>query len=280
GPLIRDDTVSQNSLNGVWVRPDASGVAQASDAIVYPNNPVKMGGVQNYVFDATLPYILTSLINVGTQLQVDNNGSQLPLGSIFGVMNRLSILPGRMIKSQRGAGIEVVTDGSSLIIGPQTYIQGWQAGATMSNTANTPGLPSLPVSDYAPVNADGTPNVNFKANSTDVAQVLFTSLYDNTSSTTYTNPTTGKTNTIVAANDATNSNGANQPTPGNVPSIARWGSVTYDSGSYGTVSSATFQYGGGPTNVVGGTVTRNVLSFLGASGNSRAAIVNNTTGQI
>ena len=56
GPLIRRTSVAQNSLNGIWVRPNPSGAAEATDAMFYPANPVTLGGVQNYTFDDPLPY--------------------------------------------------------------------------------------------------------------------------------------------------------------------------------------------------------------------------------
>ncbi len=42
GPLIRRDVVSPNSSNGIWVRPNVDGVVEATDAEVYPTNPVTL----------------------------------------------------------------------------------------------------------------------------------------------------------------------------------------------------------------------------------------------
>jgi hypothetical protein len=39
GPLVRATTLQNNSLNGIWVRPESIGIAEASDAMSYPGNP-------------------------------------------------------------------------------------------------------------------------------------------------------------------------------------------------------------------------------------------------
>jgi hypothetical protein len=244
GVLVRRTTVSSSSLNGIWVRPSLiTGAAQEDNAVTYTNNPVTLGGVQNYTFDDPLPYVLTSRIVIGTQALFDTSGSTTPLH------NRLYIQPGMMVKSESGAGIQVVTSGASFVVGDRTYISGWDALATI-------GAGGLPTSTYSP----STPG--FKANTTGDAQVLFTSAYDNTATTSYFDPNTGKSTIIVPAIDTLDSGGANQPSPGNVPAAAYWGQIDLGSGSYGTIDEAVVRYGGSFINTAGGSMINNALSFM------------------
>ena len=249
GPLIRRTITAGSSINGIWVRPlQSNGLAEATDAVPYPANPVTLGGVENFVFADPLPYVLTSVLDIGTQRVTDN------LGVTNSVMDRLYISPGMMVKSEPGAGIQVLTRGASLIVGDRNYVTGWDAQATI-------GADGLPTSQYGPG------STGFNPDSTTDAQVVFTSAFDNTATTQYVNPITGATTQIVPAVDSLNSGGVNQPTPGNVPAAARWGGVEIFSGSFGIVNDATFQYGGGNLNLPGGTTTYNgVLNFTGAFG--------------
>ena len=43
GPLVRSTTLQNNSLNGIWIRPELTGIAEATDAMTYPNNPLDPG---------------------------------------------------------------------------------------------------------------------------------------------------------------------------------------------------------------------------------------------
>ncbi|WP_406696071.1 S8 family serine peptidase [Singulisphaera sp. Ch08] len=234
GPLIRRVTTAQNSLNGILVRADSSGVAQQSDAILYPDNPASLGGTRNFTFDDPLPHLLVSQLLVGQQLLQDTGGQTAFVGS------RLYIQPGMLIKSQRGAGIAVVNYEASMNIGSRTYISQFDADNNVS--PNTPG---------------------FKPSSNEDAKVLFTSLYDNVASTSYFDASTQQSTIIVPPIDSGNSNGANQPSPNNVPVLARWGSISYQSGSVGVVNRAEFRYGGGLVNGPGVSVpNQSVLSFI------------------
>ncbi len=150
GVLVRRVNVSNNSLNGILIRSDSQGVSQQTDALLYPNNPLSLGGVQNYTLSAPLPYILTSLLEVGTELLDDTSGlnpntgttGPIPPGTTTSVMSRLYIQPGTMVKFQRGAGIEVVTPGASMNVGDRTYINGFDSLATMQATLPTPARAS------------------------------------------------------------------------------------------------------------------------------------------
>lgn len=234
GPLIRRTTTAQNSLNGILIRADSSGFAQQTDAILYPNNPATLGGARNFAFDDPLPHLLVSQLLVGQQLLQDTGGQTSFVGS------RLYIQPGMLIKSQRGAGIAVVNYEASLNIGSRTYINQFDADNNVN--PNSPG---------------------FKPSSAEDAKVLFTSLYDNVAQTSYFDPSTQQTTIIVPAIDSSNSSGANQPSPGNVPALARWGSVSYQSGAIGVVNRAEFRYGGGLINGPSlSTPHQSVLSFI------------------
>jgi hypothetical protein len=250
GPLVRRTVVSGSSLNGIWVRPlSQTGDAQATDAIPYADNPVALGGVRNYVFNSPLPYILTSNLDLGTQNITDN------FGNTINVHNRLYVQPGMMIKASPGSGLRVLNPGASLILGDRTYINAWDALATIDTNTG------LPVSTYGPTTA------GFKPNTTGDAQVLFTSTFDNAATTSFFDPLTGLSTVIVPSIDSLNTGGTGQPTPGNVADTSRWGRVQLNSGSYGTLDEVTFRYGGGGLNVPGGTdFDPAVLQFTGAAG--------------
>ena len=253
GVLVRRTTTSQTSINGIWVRPLlTTGVAEESDAIPYAEadpNPVTLGGVVNYTFDDPLPFVLTSVLRVGEEYVNDTAGVVQP------VMNRATILPGMMFKSEPGGGIQDVTAGSSLIVGDQTYISRWDAGATM-------GSDGLPTSEYGPLNADGSVNTNFKPNTIGDAQVLFTTTNDNSATTSYFNPLTGKSTIIVPAINVLNTPASTKPAKGS------WGGISYQSGAYGTFDEATVEYAGGSLNIPQGATTHDALAFLGASGDT------------
>ncbi len=67
--------MQNNSLNGIWIRPQVTGIAQSSDAMTYPLNPATLGGNINYTLDAPLPYILTSRLSIGSEQDVDTNNT-------------------------------------------------------------------------------------------------------------------------------------------------------------------------------------------------------------
>ena len=106
GPLIRRTTVTDTSINGIWVRPlIATGLTEASDALPTVDNPVTLGGAVNYTFDEPLPFVLTSVLRIGEE---DLNDTA---GNTQSVMDRLTILPGMMIKSEPGGGIQIYDPG-------------------------------------------------------------------------------------------------------------------------------------------------------------------------
>lgn len=247
GPLLRRLTFSNNALNGIYIRGEANGVAEPTDAMTYPVNQSNQGGAQNYVMDDPYPYLLTTPITIGSVYQqATHQQTSEP--------DRLYIQPGMMVKFESGTGIEIQSLGTSgrqpsLNVGVRTYLNEFDANPNLSPTL-----------------ADGTPNPNFVANSTDNATVLFTSFFDDKATTSYTNPNNQVSTTIVAALpvSGTGANNPYQPSPSNVPTQARWGGIQIDSPSVAVINNATFQYGGGNVNTPTGTTGRNVLNFAGA----------------
>ena len=125
GPLVRQTTVANYSLNGIWVRPNLvnglTGLAQATNAMPYPANPSTLGGNINYTFDSPLPYILTSAMIGGQELLVGTGGT-----TQF-VNNRIYIQPGMMFKAEKGASLDIVNNAASINIGSRTYINQFDA---------------------------------------------------------------------------------------------------------------------------------------------------------
>ena len=238
GPLIRRTVVSNNSLNGIYVRANTDGFIEPSDAMSYADNPASLGGIQNYTFDDPLPYLYVAPFFVGQRLLQDTGSKTVPY------LDRVYFQPGTVHKFQRGAAIDVPTIGASINIGDRTYIQQFDANPLLSPT--DPSFVPPTVGD---------------------APVLFTSLFDNNATTAFLDPTTGISTTIVPPIDSTGSGGANLPTPGNVPTLARWGGISITSGARLFVDEAHFQYGGGSVNDPKGTIPqRDVLAFEGAGG--------------
>ena len=238
GPLIRRTVVSNNSLNGIYVRANQDGFIEPSDAMTYADNPAALGGVQNYTFDDPLPHIYVAQFFVGQKLQQGTGGKT----SRF--LDRIYFQPGTVHKFQRGAAIDMPTRGASISIGDRTYIQQFDAN---------PLLSPLDPSFVPPVVGD--------------APVLFTSLFDDAATTAFLDPITGISTTIVPTVDTDNSGPTNLPTPGNVPALARWGGISITSGAKLFVDEAHFQYGGGSVNDPKGTIAqRDVLAFEGAGG--------------
>ncbi len=250
GPLVRDVNFSQNSLNGIYIRAEVNGVAEATNAINYPINPATSGGQRNFTLSSPYPYILTTPMVVGGLFLEETGGvsSSEP--------DRLYIQPGMMVKLSSGAGIEVVGFGTgsrqaSINIGSRTYINEFDI-----NPAIAPTLPN------------GQPNPNFKPNPNSDANVVLTSIFDNLASTQYFDPTTGLATQIVAPSDSANTgpNSPLQPTTGNVPDASRWGGIQIDSPAVAVINDTTVQFGGGLVNTAGGSTPRHALQFVGASG--------------
>jgi hypothetical protein len=244
GPLVRRTTVQNTSINGIYVRAELNGVIQPTDAIRYPDNPNDQGGDQNYTFDDPLPYAFVARMLLGSRF-VHNSGL-----SETTMEPRVYVQPGMILKFQRGAAIDVTVPQNnvrpSLNVGDRTYINQFDRS------------PSL-----APTDA------NFVPQKVGDARVIFTSFFDDAATTEYVDPFTGARTTIVPPVDSDNGGGVNQPSPGNVPDVARWGSVRVDSGAVAVIDEAEFRYGGGTVNVQNGTIpARQVLSLINAGGTS------------
>lgn len=283
GPLVRNVNFVNNSLNGLWVRPEANGVTQQTNAIFYQDNVIGAGNgsARNFVFDDPVPYLFLSELQLGTQFI--QNGA----GATTSVANRLYVQPGMLLKFQRGAGVVVNPSGdarsTSLIVGDRTYISGDDGFGGFDATGNT-GF------NYGPLMAAGgglfVPNPNYRANSKGDARVIFTSLFDDLATTQFIDPQTGAATTIVPRIDSDNSKDVNlvtatpaagyngprlQPRFPSDPdtyqpgAISRWGGIIINSGARAVVDEAQFFYGGGDHNTPDGTIgVVPVISFAGA----------------
>ena len=222
GPLIRQVTVSQNSLNAIWLMSEANGYVEPTTAVNYPTNPTSLGGSANYTFFEPLPIIVLAQLVVGQEF-IENSGGQTQW-----ITNRLYIQPGSLIELNKGSGLDVLNPGSSLNVGSRAYING-----------------NDQPSGYTPV-LGSTNNIDESASD---PQVVFTSIYDDTTTAT----TTLVPNPINVTGEATT------PTLG----PAMWGSVGIQSGAEAVINAATFQYGGGALNTPNFTIpSQSVLSFI------------------
>ncbi len=223
GPLIRRMTFNNNSINGILVRAQSqTGYITATNAEGHTDNLSSQGGTQNYAFDNPFPYVLASQLAMGYRMSFEDLSLQTFTS------NRLYVSPGMVIKSAPGAGIVLLqgaTDaGSSLIVGDRTFIRKWDADHTYN--AKTPGFTYNPTA----------------------ARVIFTSLFDDSATSTYTDPRTLQTYTIVAAGDTNNDGTGTQPRPGAVNFLQRWGGIEVPAGARAVIDQADFRFGGGPAN--------------------------------
>ncbi len=154
GPLIRQVTVSQNSLNAIWLMSESNGYIEPTTAMPYPINPTSLGGSINYTFFEPLPIIVLAQLVVGQEF-IENSGGQTDW-----VENRLYIQPGVLMEFNRGSAIDVLNPGASINIGSRAYI-------TANDQPN----------GYTPV-AGSIDNIDESASD---PNVVFTSIYDDTS---------------------------------------------------------------------------------------------------
>ena len=154
GPLIRQVSVSDNSLNGIWLTSQANGLIEPTSAMPYPTNPSTLGGSQNYTLDEPLPFIVLAQLIVGQEQLVNTGGSTSWIG------NRLYIEPGVMIKFGRGSALDVLNPAASLNVGSRSYINGFDQDNGYSPLS--PGYVEESASD---------------------PKVLFTSIFDDTATT-------------------------------------------------------------------------------------------------
>ena len=127
--------MANNSLNGIWVRPNLitglNGVAEQTNAMIYPANPSTLGGSTNFTSRRPLPYILTSHDH-------RRGAGGRHRGPDDLVNNRLYIQPGMIVKSKQGAGIAVVNNDASINVGSRTYINEFDANPNfVVNPADT-----------------------------------------------------------------------------------------------------------------------------------------------
>jgi len=250
GPLLRGDSFINDGLNGIYIRAQANGVAEPSNAIGYATNPAALGGSRNYVLNDPYPYLLTSRLVVGQQFQVESGGQ------IRSTADRLYVDPGMLVKFEHGAALQVTNANASLNVGDQTYIREYDVNHNVGPTF--PAL--LPSGQPNPLAGQVDPN--FRANSPNLAKAIFTSLNDDTATTSFFDPISQTTTTLVQPLPAVpGGSGGLQPTPGIVADLARWGGVSIVAGAVGVINSTILRYGGGQRNIATGTDVVSVLTL-------------------
>ena len=248
GPLIRGDVFLNNGLNGIYVRAQvSSGLAEAT------NSTLRTGSPNSYIFNNPYPYLFTSRLTIGEFVQVETGGAQTSTA------DRLYVSPGMLLKFQQGSGV-AIQGRASINVGDTTYINEYDA--SLADPINQPLNPG---------------SAGFKANSSLLANALFTSLDDDVATTTFTDPQTGAIRTVVAPLPATSiGSGSLQPIAGTQTALGRWGGISIVSGAVAVLNSTIFRYGGGAINVAGGTGTQHVLEVGGGAQGARVSITNNT----
>ncbi len=267
GPLIRNDIFLRNGLNGIYLRGELNGVAEPTDAIVYPNNPSTNGGARNYAINNPYPYLLTTRLVVGPSLVQETGGAQ----SSGSDTDRLYIIPGMVLKFEHGSALQV-SPGASLNVGDSTYIREYDGNHLVGPTEAA----LLPNGQVNPQAGQKTPG--FTSNSANLAKVILTSLNDDAATSSFTDPISGAVTTIVQPLPAVPGGSGNlQPKPGNVPDAARWGNVLIASGAVAVLNSVVMRYGGGTVNTDTGSVgpINQVLSVSGGVEGARISVTNN-----
>ncbi len=264
GTLLRADQFINNGLNGIYIRAAiASGIAEPTNAVFHAANPTSLGGSSNFVLNDPYPYLLTTRLVIGQQLLVETGGAQ------GGTADRLYVDPGMVLKFEHGAALQVL--GGSINVGDQTYIREYDANHNVGPTFGA----TLPNGQPNP--QAGQINPNFVANSAGLSKAIFTSLNDDAATSTYFDPISQTTTTIVAPLPAVpGGSGALQPTPGRpVDPLARWGGVELASGSVGVINGSIIRYGSGAVNTATGTGFLNALSIDGGGAGARLSLTNN-----
>jgi large repetitive protein len=219
GPLIRQIALSQNSLNGIWLMSESNGFIEPTSAMPnLPINPTTLGGSENYTLFEPLPFIVLAQLIIGQELELNSGGV-----TNF-VTDRLYVQPGVLLEFNKGSGIDLLNPGASLNVGSRSYINGYDQN-----------------------NSYNPESTGFVDESASDPQVVFTSIFDDTATTTLV-PTA-----INVTNETT------------VPTLgpAMWGSVGIQSGGIAVINAATFEYGGGAVNTPDFTEpSQSVLAFI------------------
>ena len=129
GPLIRQVTVQNNSLNGLWLISEANGFIEPTNAMPnVPTNPSTLGGSENYTFFEPLPFVVLAQLVVGQEFMVNTGGD------VTWVTDRLYIQPGVMMKFGTGSALDVLNPGATLNVGSRSYINGFDQNSAYSPT--------------------------------------------------------------------------------------------------------------------------------------------------
>ena len=124
GPLIRQVTVSHNSLNGIWLMSESNGFIEPTTAMPYPDQSRRpWAASQNYTFFEPLPFIVLAQLVVGQEF-IENTGGQTKF------VDEPALHPARrddeVQQGQRHSTSS--TRAASLNVGSRSYINGFDSG--------------------------------------------------------------------------------------------------------------------------------------------------------
>ena len=120
GPLIRRATVTNNSLNGIWLLAETNGFIEPTNAVPLPDNPSSLGGSQNYTFFEPLPFVAS-----GPAHRSARSCWKTPAATPS-YSHQPALHPARRHDEvQQGRGLEVDHPGLSLNVGSRSYINGF-----------------------------------------------------------------------------------------------------------------------------------------------------------
>ncbi len=156
GPLIRQITLTDNSLNGIWLMSESNGFIEPTNAMPYPHQPVDPGGIAelHLLRAAAVRRARPTDRRPGARAQHRRRDRVVsPTGSTSS--------PACMMSSTRAPASTCSNPGSSLNVGSRSYINGYDQN-----------------NDYSPLSP------GFVEESASDPTVLFTSIYDDTATTT------------------------------------------------------------------------------------------------
>ena len=119
GPLIRNDTVTRQQPNGIYLMAETNGFIEPTNAMTYPTNPDAGRLAQLHARRAAAHHRRSPSSSSARSC------SRTPAARPSGSPNRLYIQPGSMIKFNKGSGLDVLNPGASLNVGSRSYINGF-----------------------------------------------------------------------------------------------------------------------------------------------------------
>ncbi len=127
GPLIRNDTSTGNSLNGLYLMAETNGFIEPTNAMTYPTNPTDAGRIAQLHARRAAPRHHRRPSSSSAR-----SCWRTPAARRSYVTNRLYIQPGSMIKFNKGSGLDVINPAASLNVGSRSYINGFDQNTNYS----------------------------------------------------------------------------------------------------------------------------------------------------